>query len=195
MAASKAERSLTRRRILRDWALGDPVNAEILRRLPELGLAEAYLVAGCVYQAVWNRLSGFAPGAMIKDYDIFYFDGADLSWAAEDRVIRRAASLFADLDAGIEVKNQARVHLWYEQRFGSPYPRLHSTEDGIDRYLVACTCIGIAAETGEVYAPYGLNDLWNGVLRLNPQTAQTARFREKALTYQVRWPWLRIAEG
>jgi hypothetical protein len=91
MAANKAERSVARRQNLRDWALGDPVNAEILRRLPEVGLAEAYLVAGCVYQAVWNRLSGFAPGAMIKDYDIFYFDGADLSWAAEDRVIRRAA--------------------------------------------------------------------------------------------------------
>jgi hypothetical protein len=195
MAANQAKRDAIRRQNLRDWAMADPVNAEIFRRLPELGLAQAYLVAGCVYQAVWNRLSGLAPGALIKDYDIFYFDGADLSWEGEDRVIRRAASLFADLGAEIEVKNQARVHLWYERRFGSPYPRLHGTRDGIDRYLVACTCIGIAAGTGEIYAPYGLDDLWDGVLRLNPVTAQPARFRDKALTYQARWPWLRIVEG
>jgi uncharacterized protein len=183
---------MNRQHDLRDWALANPINAEILRRLPELGLGQAYLVAGCVYQAVWNRLSGFAPAAMVKDYDVFYFDGSDLSYEAEDGVIRRAAALFADLGAEIELKNQARVHLWYPQRFGSAYPQLRSTRDGVDRYLVACTCIGIAAETGEIYAPYGLDELWDGVLRPNPVNLQPERFREKAETYCARWPWLRI---
>jgi hypothetical protein len=179
---------------LGEWVRTDPINAEILRRLPELHLKEAHLVAGCVFQAVWNRLSGFAPGAMVKDYDIFYFDDSDLSWAAEDAVIRQAGALFADLGAMIEVKNQARVHLWYGQRFGAPYPRLRSACDGIDRYLVACTCIGIAAETGEIYAPYGLDALWSGMLRANPINRQPGPFRAKAATYRARWPWLRLVE-
>ena len=189
-----AHATITRRQDLLDWALANPVNAEILRRLPELGLGQAYLVAGCVYQAVWNRLSGFAPAAMVKDYDVFYFDDSDLSYAAEDAVIRRAARLFANLGAEIELKNQARVHLWYPQRFGSAYPQLQSTRDGIDRYLVTCTCVGIAAGTGEIYAPYGLDELWDGVLRPNPVNLQPGRFREKAQSYRVRWPWLRIVE-
>ena len=183
---------MTRYQELVEWAQADPVNAEILRRLPALGLEQAYLVAGCVYQAVWNRQAGLLPGSRIKDYDIFYVDGSDLSYEAEDAVIRRAAALFADLEAEIELKNQARVHLWYPERFGAAYPQLTSTRDGIDRYLVACTCVGIKAETLEVYAPYGLEELWAGILRPNPVNLQIERFREKAASYQARWPWLQI---
>jgi uncharacterized protein len=143
---------------------------------------------------VWNRLDGRPAKATIKDYDIFYYDDSDLSFAAEDVVIRRAAALFADLDAEIEIKNQARVHLWYPDRFGEGYPPLASTQDGIDRYLVACTCIGIEAGSGDVYAPYGLNELWAGLLRMNPVNPRPELFRAKAASYIARWPWLRIAD-
>lgn len=183
-----------RHRILLDCALANPVNVEILRRLPELGLGQAHLVAGCVYQAVWNRLSDAAPDAGIKDYDIFYFDDRDLSYEAEDEVIRRAAALFADFGVAVELKNQARVHLWYPQRFGPGYPKLAGVRDGIDRYLVACTCVGIDSRTYEVYAPFGLDDLWNGMLRPNPRNHRPNLFRTKAESYRARWPWLRIAE-
>ena len=178
--------------LLEAWALENPVNAEILRRLPALDVPQAHLVAGCLYQAVWNRLGQRPVAAGVKDYDVFYFDDGDLSWAAEDRVIRRAAALFADLGVAVEVKNQARVHLWYGQRFGADYPALTSTEDGIDRYLVACTCVGIRAADGALYAPYGLADLWDGVLRMNPVNPRPALFEAKAESYRARWPWLRI---
>jgi len=176
---------------LKRWALENPINAEILRRLPALGLAQAYLVAGCVYQAVWNRLAGRPVAAGIKDYDIFYFD-PDTSWEAEDRAIRAAGALFADLAVPIELKNQARVHVWYGERFGAGYPPLTSSEDGIGRYLVACTCVGIRVEDGAVHAPYGLADLWDGVLRMNPANPRPDLFRAKAESYRARWPWLEI---
>jgi uncharacterized protein len=173
-------------------ALANPANAEILRRLPDLGVPESFLVAGCLFQAVWNRLSGWPPERHVKDYDVFYFDDRDLSWDAEDRVIRRAKDLFSGLGVEVEVKNQARVHLWYRDRFGADYPRLNSSEDGIDRYLSTCTCIGIRVETGSLYAPYGLDELWAGILRMNPANAQPERFLEKAESYRSRWPWLTI---
>lgn len=173
-------------------ALSNKVNAEILRRLPDLGVSQIYLVAGCIYQAVWNRLSGWAPEAHVKDYDVFYFDDGDLSWEAEDIVIRRARDLFADLGTEVEVRNQARVHLWYRPKFGVDYPQLRSAEDAIDRYLAACTCIGISAESGRLYAPYGLDELWAGVLRMNPVNPQPERFLEKAASYRARWPWLTV---
>lgn len=37
------------------------------------------------------------------------------------------------LGVPIEVKNQARVHLRYEQHFGFPSPSLKNAKDGIDR--------------------------------------------------------------
>ncbi|MBN8892112.1 MAG: nucleotidyltransferase family protein [Rhodospirillales bacterium] len=109
-------------------------------------------------------------------------------------MIQRVRALSDDLGATVEVKNQARVHLWYEQRFGSPYPKLHSTRDGIDRYLISCTCVGIDVASGELYAPNGLQDLHDGILRMNPRNRQPGLFRQKAAAYRARWPWLTIAD-
>jgi uncharacterized protein len=177
------------------WAASNPVNAELLSRLPALALDQCHLTAGCLFQAVWNRLSARPAGWGVKDYDVFYFDDDDLSWEAEDAVIQRVRLLSQDLDVTVEVKNQARVHLWYEQRFGSPYPQLGSTRDGIDRYLVSCTCVGIDVASGELYAPNGLQDLQDGTLRMNPLNSRPDLFRQKARDYRARWPWLTIADA
>ena len=171
----------------------NPVNDRLLRDLPGLGLNQCHLTAGCLFQAVWNGIAGRAAEWGVKDYDVFYFD-ADVSWEAEDRVIRRVTAMAADWGVTIEVKNQARVHLWYEGRFGRPYPPLASARGGIDRYLVACTCIGIDVAGGEVYAPYGLADMQAGILRMNPAHPEPDLFRAKALDYQARWPFLTVAD-
>ena len=179
----------------RHWATSNPINAALLSRLPSLALNQCHLTAGCLFQAAWNHLSGQPAGWGVKDYDVFYFDDQDRSWAAEDAVIRRVRALSDDLGVTVEVKNQARVHLWYEQRFGSPYPQLTSARDGIDRYLVACTCVGIDVARGELYAPNGLQDLRDGILRMNPRNCQPHLFRRKAEDYRARWPWLTIADA
>lgn len=170
----------------------NPVNAELLRRLPALALPQGHLTAGCLFQALWNRRSGRAPGWGVKDYDLFYHDADDLSWAAEDAVIRRVQAAVADLGVNVEVRNQARVHLWYERRFGIPYPALRDCREGIDRYLVACTCVGLDLASQRLYAPDGLDDLVAGRLRLNPRWPQPALFAAKAASYQARWPWLTV---
>lgn len=178
-------------------ALANPINGEVLRRLGGLALPQVHLVAGSLFQAVWNAQEGRAPADGVKDYDIFYFDGSDLSWDAEDRVITEVGAALSDLAIAFDVKNQARVHLWYEQRFGSPYPQLTSTRGGIDRFLVAGTCLGIAPLGDgrlEVYAPFGLDDIFDGVLRPNPLTPGPIAFRAKAESYRARWPRLLISE-
>nr|WP_311972163.1 nucleotidyltransferase family protein [Pseudomonas baltica] len=174
-------------------AMTNPLNAEITARLPSLGLDQCMLTAGCLFQAVWNHQSNLPPEWGVKDYDVFYFD-EDVSWEAENEVINRARSVFQDLGVDIEFKNQARVHLWYGQRFGRPYPPLQSAKDGIDRYLVAGTCIGLDVCTREVYAPYGLDDLQQGLLRINPANPEPDLFIQKARSYQARWPWLTILD-
>src|SRR5262249_47921401 len=44
----------------------------ILERLPALDLPQCFLVAGCLFQTVWNLRSGRPPEADINDYDVFY---------------------------------------------------------------------------------------------------------------------------
>ncbi|AKV08273.1 hypothetical protein B723_18430 [Pseudomonas fluorescens NCIMB 11764] len=175
-------------------AMTNPANAEIARRLPALGLSQCMLTAGCLFQAVWNHQSGRPAAWGIKDYDVFYFD-EDESWDAENEVILAARAHFHDLDATIEIKNQARVHRWYTQRFGVEYPQLRSAKDGIDRYLIAGTCIGLDVVSGEVYAPYGLSDVEAGLLRINPVMHETDLFTHKAESYRARWPWLTIVSA
>jgi uncharacterized protein len=173
----------------------NPINASLLDRLPSHGLSDCWLVAGCLFQTVWNVQSGRPPAENIKDYDVFYFDRQDLSYEAEDREIKRLESAFADLGATIELKNQARVHLWYEQRFGHSYPALCSATDGIDRFLIASTCIGVSCRATEpplVYSSYGVEDLYAGILSPNPLNHPNDRFAGKAESYKARWPWLRI---
>ncbi|MGF6097694.1 nucleotidyltransferase family protein [Pseudomonas sp. 18175] len=55
--------------------------------------------------------------------------------------------------------------------------------------------LGVEVATGEVYAPYGLEDVEQGVLRINPLHPERALFEQKARSYQARWPWLRIIEA
>ena len=174
-------------------AMTNPINVQLAEQLPSLGLSQCMLTAGCLFQAVWNLQSYLPPESGVKDYDIFYFD-TDLSWEAENDVIVRTQQLFQDLDAKVDIKNQARVHLWYGERFGRAYPQLESARDGIDRYLVAGTCIGLDPGTGEVYAPYGLDDVALGYLRPNTKNIQHDLFLQKATSYQSRWPWLRIVQ-
>jgi hypothetical protein len=168
------------------------VIAALIERLPAFGLDQCYLTAGCLCQTVWNFRTGLLPQTMIKDYDVFYFDDRDLSWEAEDGVIRRANRLLGDLPGSIEIKNQARVHLWYEQRFGSRCPQLCSTREGIDPFLISCTCIGIDVQTKQLYAPNGLEVMWEGILRINPLNPQLELFQKKADDFRSRWPWLTI---
>jgi uncharacterized protein len=178
----------------REIALSNPHNRQLLDGLAELSLPQCHLTAGCLFQTVWNVLSSRPPAENIKDYDVFYFDGSDLSWEAEDAVIRRVSRLADRLGLPVEVKNQARVHLWYKQRFGSDYPQLHSARDGIARYLVRCTCVGIDVASGEVFAPDGFADLEAGILRINPLLPREGLWRAKAEHYRARWPWLRIVD-
>ena len=70
-------------RLFVDQALANPANRAILQRLPALGLPDAWLVAGCLFQTVWNLRGGRPPAEGIRDHDLFYFDASDLSPEAE----------------------------------------------------------------------------------------------------------------
>ena len=179
-------------------ALANPINRAILTRLPMLGAPDAWLVAGSIYQSYWNALCGRAPTEGIKDYDIFYYDPRDLSYEAEDLVVQRARLIFADLDALIDLKNQARVHLWYKERFGSDYPPVASAREAIGRFQVRCTCVGLqprADGTLDLHAPYGLEELRRGELRANRHCPDQSGVNAKAESYRQRWPWLTIASA
>ena len=70
-----------------------------------------------------------------------------LSYEAEDLIIRRAAAAYPPpLDTLVEVRNQARVHLWFEDRFGEPYAPLSSSAEALTRFTTTMFAVGAALE-------------------------------------------------
>jgi uncharacterized protein len=175
-------------------ALRNRTNAAIADELLRLALPDAWLVAGCLAQAVWNVKTRRAAGYGISDYDIFYFD-PDTSWEAEDRIIKRVHDAIGHLGVAVEVRNQARVHLWYPEKHGLPYPQLMRSTDGIDRFLTKNTQIGIRrTDQGyDVYAPSGFDDIAAMIVRPNPGPNFSAEnYERKAARWKALWPEITV---
>jgi hypothetical protein len=175
-------------------ALRNPANETISRELFELALPDAWLVAGCLAQTVWNVATGRAVDHGINDYDVFYYD-PDTSWAAEDAVIRELRHRLGGLGVAIEARNQARVHLWYPQKHGVPYPALGRATDGIDRFLTRNTQVGIrrTADGYDVYAPHGYDEMAGLIVRPNlTANFSTANYTAKAARWKSLWPEITV---
>ena len=171
-------------------AFRNSVNQTIVDELFTLALPDAWLVSGCLVQTVWNIQTNRDVGYGISDYDVFYFD-PDTSWEAEDTFIHKLAERFGKLGVTVEVRNQARVHLWYAQKHGIPYSPLHSATEGIDRFLTRNTRIGIrrSAAGYEVYAPDGFDDAANLIARPNRTANFSAEnYTKKTARWKALWP-------
>jgi hypothetical protein len=175
----------------------DAIAEAILARAGALTMPGWALAAGAIYQNVWNALTDRPPGHGVKDYDLAYYDAADLSFEAEDAVIRRCAAAFADLPKPVEVRNQARVHLWFEARFGYAKPPYQSTEHGIANYAAPAHMVALRREADgshTLLAPRGLDDVF--AMEIAPASAQahTADFVQKSRRMQAVWPELKVAD-
>jgi hypothetical protein len=172
----------------------NPVASGLLERAAATALPSWYLGAGGVAQSVWNHLHGFAPTHGIVDYDIVYFDPDDLTEAGE-KAIERELTAAADLrGAKLDASNQARVHLWYERRFGRPIAPYRSAEHAIATWPTTATSIGVRAEGNDfvVSAPFGLADLFALTIRPNATLVHRAIYEGKAARWRRLWPRLTV---
>lgn len=176
--------------ILRESAVLYP----ILRKLPQLSLPNCYVCAGCIAQTVWNRRFGFSPEYGIDDIDIIYYDIGDMTKEGETETEARVRTVFPGLPHRLDVKNEARVHLWYEQKFGYSIRPYVSTEDAILSFPTTATAVGARwTPSGlHIYAPYGLDDLLDGIIRPNKAQVTQAIYRQKADKWLAKWPSLQI---
>jgi hypothetical protein len=179
------------RRRFEEIVRGDPDLVGLLTTAREVGLAQWRLVAGCLYQTVWNVLTHKPARTGIKDYDLIYFDDSDLSWEAEDQVVQRVGMHMRNLGAPVEVRNQARVHIWFKNRFGADYSPLRCADDALTRYAAVVHAIGVRLEGDDrldILAPFGLDDLFNMIIRPNRVIDNAASYAAKAARAKLIWP-------
>ena len=171
---------------------------QLLQWLRSVGLPQWRLVAGCLYQTVWNVLTDRARGTGIRDYDVIYFDDGDLSWQAEDAAIRRVAEAIVDCVGPVQVRNQARVHLWFENRVGLAYQPLSQADAALGRYASVVHAVGVRLEADgrlDIVAPFGLSDLFAMVIRPNHALDNAASHKRKAERAQAVWPEVTVIPG
>lgn len=166
----------------------------ILDRAGSLGIPNWYVGAGCISQTVWNILHGFDPEQHIKDYDLVYYDAADISKESELAFMQKAADLFGDIAVELDIVNEARVHLWVEEEFGYAIDQYQSVEEAISTWPTTITCVGVTQRNGKmrVYATFGLDDVFNMVLRPNKKVITEAVYMNKVHKWTALWPKLSV---
>jgi hypothetical protein len=166
---------------------------EVMRRLAKLEFPDWYLGAGCIPQTVWNLAAGNPPNHGISDYDFVYFD-PDTSDLAERAASEQAAKQVADLDIRLDVKNQARVHLWYAQRFGYDIVPYSSSADAINTWPTTATAAGVRVnnEGWSLYTPFGVEDLVDFIVRPNRVQITREIYRAKVDRWLRTWPFLTV---
>ena len=166
--------------------------SELLARFDEVGLPDAWLVAGAIAQTVWNLAFGNIAEFGVKDVDLVYFDAHDLSPQTEAAHERRLRDLFRHLPIRLDVKNEARVHLWYAARFGYPIAPYSSTEEAIASFPTTASAVGVRRRAGrfECCAPFGLDDLFGLVVRPNQRQITRAIYEAKVERWRTVWPQL-----
>lgn len=169
----------------------------VLTTVRGLDLPDWRVFSGAVYQSVWNAVTGRPVGYGRKDFDLGYFD-PDTSWDAEDVIIKRVAAAFEEpFRSDVEVRNQARVHLWFHDRFGEDYEPLPDTDAALARFVAPAFGVGVRTEADgaiSVAAPFGLEDTFSMTLRSNPHRPLARGWGKVIASARERWPELTVIE-
>lgn len=185
-----AEPALIRR--LTDLARADPEVMAVLCAVRALGLPQAAVGAGFVRAMVWDHLSGFAHRSPVDDIDVLYHDPADLDPRCEGGYEERLARLLPGRPWS--ARNQARMHL---RNGDAPYRDL---DDALRHWLETPTCVALSLTADArivVTAPFGLDDLFDMVIRPTPRGRQRrAAFDDRvaAKGWLARWPLARLQD-
>ncbi|MEE9389154.1 MAG: nucleotidyltransferase family protein [Paracoccaceae bacterium] len=178
---------------LNDIVRASPTLMQAIQAARDLDLPDWWIVAGAIYNQVWNHLTDRPDMYGVNDIDLFYYD-PDTSYGAEDAVIKRAANSFAE-HPPVEARNQARVHLWYEQHFGTPYSPLKNSREAVDRFACRSHCVAMRLlpdDSFKLYAPFGLNDIFSFQVTPNPARNNRETHERKGAVQLAKWPELTI---
>jgi len=179
---------------LRHIVESTPWLMEVLEVVRDVGPSGAYVAAGAIRDTVWGFLTRRPLKTPWADVDVVHFDKsepAELSSYHETQLGLRAPSV------RWEVTNQAWVHAWHELAEGQRHRPHTSVLEGLATWPETATAVGVRLEASaeiSVMAPFGLDDLFNLVVRHNPARASAAVYRRRVVTKQwaSRWPELRI---
>ena len=126
-------------------------------------LPDWWVAGGAVRNTVWKHLYKEDCHLGVKDLDVVYFDS---NTNREVELAAKASLSSKHPDWPFDVKNQASFGIWRDWPWS-----FTSSADGIKHFLHTANAVGIrltADDRIEICQPYGLQDLFSGILRRTP---------------------------
>ncbi len=174
---------------LLDMLLKNKSILTVLDCAEEIGLPDWYLVGGSIPQTVWNTLCGLPVDYGINDYDLIYFDPVHEKNPDKESSLQKAVGKIP-----IEIVNQAFVHMWLPKYLVHDMEPYGSIEQVMQLTSATAIAVGIKKEHGRyvVYAPYGLEDVFNMIIRPNKGLFTKKMYDIKAEKWKATWPKLEV---
>jgi hypothetical protein len=169
--------------------LSNSIIATVLPAIAQLDLPNWWLAGGAVRNTVWRSLFGQECDLFIKDFDIAFFDETG---NREQELFAKSTLKTQFPEQEFDVKNQASFGNW---RAGNMI--FNSTEDGIINWLHTATAVGVRmTKQGEwqFFTPYGLDDLFKGIIRPTPIHIHNPDADQKAAVFLQKCSCLRLGK-
>lgn len=144
----------------------------------DLDLPDWWVAGGAVRTTVWCHLYRSDCNLKIKDIDVIFFDektARETELAAKEKLSMIHQNWFFD------VKNQSSFGVWRNWPW-----KFTDTIDGIAHFLHTATAVGVKLDRQgilQIAQPYGLDDLFSGVIRRTPFRQEDGAAQRKQLEY------------
>jgi hypothetical protein len=140
----------------------DELIIKTLTIVKNLKLNDCWVGAGFIRNKVWDILHK-KKTIKLNDIDVVFFDKTNISEKLEKEIEQQ----LNEIDPKIKwsVKNQARMH------FRNNHLKYINTENAISYWPETATAIAVRLNLNdkiEILAPYGLNDLFNLIVKPTP---------------------------
>ena len=179
--------------LLKDIICKNEKVSTILKRLDELNLPEHYISGPSVLELAWNYLNKKDLLDGIDVIDFVYCDKLDKN---EEEIKSILKNEFKSLDIEFNVVNVAKIYFKDNKKMDMNSCELNLKE-AIKLYPVIAKAIGVRSKNGEieVFAPYGLDDVFNKILRPNKAIEDSDKYYNCVNNLIAKWtdlviiPW------
>lgn len=165
--------------------------------LYELEIEDCYIGAGAIVQTVWNVLTNRPVDYGIDDIDIVFHNPRNVEEKYEEKIVKYLDQRLGEYPFWLDVKNEARVHLWYREKFGYDIKPYKSVESAINTWPTTASSLGvrkIAERCWEIYAPFGLKDIFQMKVRANNRQITEEIYNVKVKKWIHKWPELNVVQ-
>ena len=157
---------------LKQIIFGDDRLMRILKTARQLNLNDWYVAGGAIRNSVWDKLSEFKEHTLLNDVDLVYFNKYHTDYVSDEILSEEMNKKFPEFKW--EIKNQLK--------YQPPGEIYRTSVDGIARWIETPTCVGARLEKDGnliICAPWGLEDLFSGDIRINPKWPKPEYFKKR----------------